>query len=78
MEMLNLTGFAKTSMIAAQGLLEGTPVYTAIIERDANMLTEMKEILAERLSKHFGKTNLQVPLQARVVTAIKSDIIDKK
>ncbi len=71
-DLLTLTGFAETSAAAATGLLEGTPIYTAIVERDGSLLPAMKELLAKRLSQRFGKTNLQVPLQARVVTALKS------
>ncbi len=72
MELLQLTGFAETPEAAAKGLLQGTPVHTAIVERDADLLPEMEEVLAERLSLHFGNANLRVPLQARVVTAVKS------
>jgi SAM-dependent methyltransferase len=70
-DLLKLTGFAETSVAAATGLLEGTPIYTAIVERDGSLLPAMKELLAKRLSHQFGKTNLKVPLQARVVTALK-------
>jgi SAM-dependent methyltransferase len=70
-ETLSLTGFAETPEIAARGLLRGTPVSTAILERDADLLPEIEAVLAERLSLHFGNANLQVPIQAKVVTAVK-------
>jgi len=71
MQVLKLTGYADSAENAATGLLEGTPVHTAILERDAALLPMMKKALAEDLAAIFGEKDLQVPLQARVVMAVK-------
>lgn len=71
METLQLTGNADTAEAAAKGLLEGTPVHTAIVERDAALLAPMRRVLAEELTARFGAVNLRVPLQARLVVAVK-------
>lgn len=71
MQVLHLTGYAATAEDAASGLLEGTPAYTAITERDATLLPAMKKALAEDLATMFGEQDLHVPLQARVVMAVK-------
>lgn len=71
MQTLHLTGYAATAEDAARGLLEGTPAFTAITERDATLLPIMKKALAEDLATMFGEQNLQIPLQARVVMAVK-------
>jgi ubiquinone/menaquinone biosynthesis C-methylase UbiE len=71
MEILRVKGYADTAETAAKGLLEGTPVYTAIAERDETMFTPMRKALAEKLAFLLGNKNLSVPLQARLVTATK-------
>lgn len=70
-QVLRLTGYAATAGEAATGLLEGTPVYTAILERDAALLPAMKKALTKDLAALFGEKDLRVPLQARVVMAVK-------
>ncbi len=72
MEMLTLTGHADTAENAANGLLEGTPVHTAIVERDDALLPPMRKVLAEELALKFGPSKLRVPLQARLVVAVKA------
>lgn len=69
MQVLRLTGYAATAGDAARGLYEGTPVHTAILERDPEVLPAMTRTLAENLAALFGENELQVPLQARVVMA---------
>jgi len=71
MQVLKLTGYADKAENAATGLLEGTPVHTAIMERDATLLPIMKKALADDLASLFGEEDLSVPLQARVVMAVK-------
>lgn len=71
MQVLHLTGHAELAEDAARGLLEGTPAYTAITERDATLLPVMKKALADDLATLFGEKDLSVPLQARVVMAVK-------
>lgn len=71
MQVVRMSGYAASAADAAGGLLEGTPVYTAITERDATLLSPMKNALADDLTALFGSENLHVPLQARVVMAVK-------
>lgn len=70
-QVLKLAGYAESAEDAATGLLEGTPVHTAIVERDVALLPVMKKALAEDLAALFGEKDLRVPLQARVVMAVK-------
>ena len=72
MEVVSLTGYAGTPEMAAKGLLEGTPVHTAIVERNETLLEPMRRALAEELAEMFGHTDLSVPVQARVVLAVKA------
>ncbi len=71
MQVLKLAGYAATAENAATGLLEGTPVHTAIVERDATLLPVMKKALTDDLAALFGEKDLSVPLQARVVMVVK-------
>ena len=71
MDVVQLTGYAATAEDAATGLLEGTPVHTAIMDRDATLLPLMKMELTENLAALFGGKALHVPIQARVVAAVK-------
>lgn len=71
MHVLNLAGYAASPEHAARGLLEGTPVYTAIADRDPALLPAMKKTLAGNLQTLFGDRDIRVPLQARVVVAVK-------
>lgn len=65
------TGQAATAATAAQGLLEGSPIHTAIMDRDPDALPAMRELLAADLAAEFGNKNLRVPLSAWVVEALK-------
>ena len=71
MQVLRLTGYSPSPEAAARGLLEGTPAYTAIVERDPGQLSVMKKTLAGDLEALFGSKDLNVPLQARLVMAAK-------
>lgn len=70
-ESVKLEGYASTAIEAAHGLLEGTPLYNAIVERDENLIHTMVEKLAEEIRALFGDTNLTVPIQANIITARK-------
>ena len=52
-------------------MLEGTPVHSAIVDRDEALLPVLRKALAESLAAQFGAVNLRVPLQARLVVAVK-------
>lgn len=66
-----LTGRAASAIDAARGLLEGSPIHTAIMDRDPYALPAMRQMLAADLAAEFGIEELQVPLSAWVVEAVK-------
>lgn len=68
---IKLEGTSATAEDAAIGFSEGNPIYTAICERDKNMLPEIRKTLAERFSKAFGSTDLKIPLSLFVTRGIK-------
>lgn len=68
-ESLKLEGYAETAHDAATGLLQGTPLYNAIVERGKDMLPAMIEKLAQEIRSLFGDTHLAIPIQANIVTA---------
>lgn len=70
-ELLKLYGESKTAAEAAMGLLQGSPIHTAIVERNASVLPVMIEQLTEEIASLFGKKNLSIPIQALVTTARK-------
>lgn len=72
LELAALQGRATSASLAAQGLLEGSPIHTAIMDRDPDALPVMREELAARLADRFGTTDLEVPLSAWVVEAVKA------
>lgn len=70
-ELIQRKGYSKSPVAAANGLINGTPTVTAIEDRDPAMLPVVLKYLAEQIEEKFGASNLQVPLQARVVTVQK-------
>ncbi|WP_394773877.1 class I SAM-dependent methyltransferase [Flavobacterium sp.] len=69
--LVKVNGYSKDSHSAATGLLEGTPIYGSIIEKDEDILPEIINKLSGKLADLYGKENLSVPLQAIVTTAKK-------
>lgn len=72
LESVALQGHAADASLAAQGLLEGSPIHTAIMDRNPGALPVMLVQLADRLAARFGATALEVPLSAWVVEAVKA------
>jgi len=68
-ELLEPEGAARTAADAATGLLEGSPIHTAIVDRDPQLLPAMRTELEARLAKRFGRFDLRVPLSAWAVEA---------
>lgn len=68
-ESMKLEGYAPSAHYAAEGLLQGTPLFNAIIERGENFLPAMIEKLAHEIRSLFGDTDLSIPIQANIVTA---------
>lgn len=71
LDLVTPAGHAESAHAAATGLLEGSPIHTAIMERDAKALPAMKEMLASLLAAEFGTGVIEVPLSAWVVEAVK-------
>ncbi|WP_342331381.1 class I SAM-dependent methyltransferase [Pedobacter sp. FW305-3-2-15-E-R2A2] len=69
--LVKVNGYSPNAYSAAKGLLEGTPISVGITERNAEILPELVEVLAERLTTHFGSKDLKVPLEAIVTVARK-------
>ena len=69
MELLAPEGYARTAADAAVGLLEGSPIHTAIVDRDPLLLPAMRTELEARLVTRFGRVDLRVPLSAWAVEA---------
>lgn len=69
LELLAPEGYARTAADAATGLLEGSPIHTAIVDRDPMLLTAMRAELEARLAIRFGRVGLRVPLSAWAVEA---------
>lgn len=64
-------GTTPSAADTATGILEGTPIYPAIQERDPTLLPKIRKDLETQLTKHFGDTPMVSPLQAWIVTAEK-------
>jgi hypothetical protein len=55
----------------ATGMLEGSPIYTAITERNPAVLPLIKKDVVAMLAKRFGAAPMVSPMQALVVEAEK-------
>ena len=69
-ELVAKTGLAATPEDAVNGILDGTPNFGYIAERDIPP-SIAKEKLKTLLTYHYGSKNLQLPMQAFVVEAKK-------
>lgn len=69
-ELVAKTGIASTADDAINGILEGTPNYVYMMERNISVPL-VKDRLKASLVKHYGETDLQLPMQAFVVKAIR-------
>ena len=67
-ELVSKTGLAATPEDAVTGILDGTPNFGYIAERDIPPVVA-KEKLKALLTEHYGGKNLQLPMQAFVVKA---------
>jgi ubiquinone/menaquinone biosynthesis C-methylase UbiE len=55
----------------AKGMVEGNPVYLAIIEKDPSLINTMKEHIQKVIAEKFGDNPVKSPLQAWVVEGVK-------
>lgn len=69
-ETVERTGVAATAEEAATAMLEGTPLYGMIMERDPAALGELRAVVAHKLTARFGAEEpVRVPLRAFVFSA---------
>lgn len=71
LELASLEGRSPGAHEAAIGLLEGSPIHTAIMDRDPDALPAMRDLLRANLTAAYGKGELHVPLSAWIVEAVK-------
>jgi len=64
-------GVSPSAVDLAKGMVEGNPVYHAIIERDPSLLNTIKEHIQKVIAEKFGDKPVKSPLQAWVVEGIK-------
>ncbi len=68
---LKKEGVSPSASDLAKGIVEGNPVYMAIVERDASLVNTIKDHVQKVLTEKFGDKDLRSPLQAWVVEAVK-------
>jgi SAM-dependent methyltransferase len=64
-------GFSPSASDLAKGIVEGNPVYMAILERDASLVNVIKEHVQKVLTEKFGAKDLRSPLEAWMVEGVK-------
>jgi ubiquinone/menaquinone biosynthesis C-methylase UbiE len=64
-------GFSPSASDLAKGIVEGNPVYMAILERDASLVNVIKEYVQKVLTEKFGAKDLRSPLEAWMVEGVK-------
>src|SRR5688572_18505144 len=64
-------GVSSSATDLAKGMVEGNPVYLAILERDPSLINTIKEHIQKMLAEKFGAKPAKSPLQAWVVEAYK-------
>ncbi len=51
---VNLTSISPSPMAAARGLIQGTPIFVAVKERDATQISALTEAVAAALARECG------------------------
>src|SRR6185436_16835122 len=64
-------GFSPSASDLAKGIVEGNPVYMAIVERDASLVNTIKDHVQKVLTEKFGDKDLRSPLEAWVAEGVK-------
>ena len=64
-------GVSPSATDIAKGMVEGNPVYLAILERDPSLINVIKEHIRKVVADKFGDKPLKSPLEAWVVEGIK-------
>jgi len=64
-------GVSPSASDLAKGIVEGNPVYMAILERDASLVNTIKDHVQKVLTEKFGDKDLRSPLEAWVAEGVK-------
>ena len=64
-------GFSPSASDLAKGIVEGNPIYMAIVERDASLVNTIKDHVQKVLAEKFGDKDLRSPLEAWIVEGVK-------
>jgi len=62
-------GVSPTAADAASGVIEGSPIYTAIMERRPEALDDIKATVARNFTAKFGDHPMRCPLRAFIFSA---------
>ncbi len=65
--LVKMMGRNDSAMDTATGMMEGTPIYSTINERDPELLPVIKKELERQLGERFGKAPIVSAMQAWVV-----------
>jgi len=69
--MVRKKGIAESVSNAARGLIEGNPIYLAIMDRDPALLETIQNATEKALTEAYGDNPMVSPLQAWVFEAVK-------
>ena len=64
-------GASPSASDLAKGIVEGNPVYLAILERDVSLVNTIKDHVQKVLTEKFSDKDLRSPLEAWVVEGVK-------
>jgi len=64
-------GVSLSASDLAKGIVEGNPVYMAILERDPSLVNTIKDHVQKVLTEKFGSKDLRSPLEAWVAEGVK-------
>ena len=70
-DTVSRVGVSPAAADAAIGLVEGNPVYNAIMQREPTALSAIKAAMAKNLAAAFGAQPMRCPLRAFVFSATK-------
>ena len=71
-EELELYGYAANAYVAAEGLILGTPVYNEILALNPLLVNDVIVELYSLIRRKYGDYHLNVPLNARQVSCVKT------
>jgi hypothetical protein len=70
-ELVKKEGRSPSAADAVTGMLEGSPMYSVINERNPALMPVLKKELGAELAGRFGNAPMVTPMQAWVVEGVK-------